>query len=86
MLIWSIGVSHPTVMAVMAIVRSQKAGPISPILCGRRSCVKPREALPLETISKIRGAGLKPVASPSERLAAQILIHEGFSDLALLSS
>jgi hypothetical protein len=75
-LMWLIGVSYPMVMAVTATVRSQKAvpvspiSPISPIRSGRRSCIKPREALSLETISKIRGAGLKPVACASRLVVA----------------
>ena len=60
---WVIAMSHPMAMVVMATVRSQKAGPISPIRYGRRRCIKPREVFSLETIGKIKGAGLKPVAS-----------------------
>jgi len=65
-LMWPIAMSHPMVMVVMATVRSQKAAPISPISpirYGRRRCIKPREVFSLDTIGKIRGAGLKPVAS-----------------------
>ena len=76
-----IAMSHPIVMVVMvmATARSQKAVPIPPIRCGRRRCIKPREVLLLETISKLRGAGLKPVASASRLvLAAKFLgeMHE----------
>ena len=71
---WPIGVSYPMVMAVMATTRFQKAAPISPIWCGRRSCIKPREVLSLKTIGKFRSADLKPVASaPRLILAAKFL-------------
>ena len=71
MLMWPITVSYPMVMAVMATTRFQKAAPISPIWCGRRSCIKPREVLSLKTISKFRRAGLKPVASASRLVLAE---------------
>jgi len=55
---------YPMLMAMMATARSPKAVPISPIRpWRRRSCIKPREVLPLETISKIPRVGLKAVAS-----------------------
>ena len=79
MLMGPIAMSHPIVMVVMvmATARSQKAAPISPISpirFGRRRCIKPREVLLLKTISKLRGAGLKPVASASRLvLAAKFL-------------
>src|SRR5260370_15886445 len=64
------------VMVVMATARSKKAAPISPISpispirCGRRRCIKPCEVLPLQTISKFRGAGLKHIATASRRVRA----------------
>jgi hypothetical protein len=70
MLMWPISVSYPMVMAVMATVRSPKAAPISPIRCGRRRCIEPREVLSLKTISKFRSAGLKPVAGASRLILA----------------
>ena len=76
MLMGPIAMSHPIVMVVMAMAaaRSQKAAPIPPIRCGRRRCIKPREVLLLETISKLPGAGLKPVPSASRLvLAAKFL-------------
>jgi hypothetical protein len=76
MLMGPIAMSHPIVMVVMvmATARSQKAAPIPPIRCGRRRCIKPGEVLLLKTISKLRGAGLKPVASASRLvLAAKFL-------------
>ena len=76
MLMGPIAMSYSIVMVVMvmATARSQKAAPIPPIRCGRRRCIKPREVLLLETISKLRGAGLKPVASASHLvLAAELL-------------
>jgi len=82
MLMGPIAMSYSIVMVVMvmATARSQKAAPIppispiSPIRCGRRRCIKPREVLLLKTISKLRGAGLKPVASASRLvLAAKFL-------------
>jgi len=65
MLMGPIAMSYSIVMVVMvmATARSQKAPPISPIQCGWRRRIKPREVFALETIRKIRGAGLKPVAS-----------------------
>jgi hypothetical protein len=76
-LMWPIAMSHPMVM-VMATARSQKAtpiSPISPIRCGRRRCIKPREVLSLETVSKFRGAGLKPVAGASRLVLAAKLFR-----------
>ena len=76
MLMGPIAMSHPIVMVVMvmATARSQKAAPIPQIRCGRRRCIKPCEVLLLKTISKLRGAGLKPVASASRLvLAAKFL-------------
>ena len=77
MLMWPISVNHPMVMVVMATARSQKAAPIppiSPIWCGRRRRIKPREVLSLKTIGKFRSADLKPVASaPRLILAAKFL-------------
>ena len=66
MLMWPIAMSHPMIRVVIATVRSQKAAPISPISpirYGRQRRIKSREVFSLETIGKIRGAGLKPVAS-----------------------
>ena len=73
-------VSYPMVMVVMATVRSQKAAPISPISpirSGWRRCIKPREVLSLQTISKFRGAGLKPIASASGLVLAAQLFGRG---------
>jgi len=65
-------------MTVMTTARSQKAAPIPPICpirSGWRRCIKPSEVLSPQTISKFRGAGLKPVANASRLVLAGELLR-----------